>query len=133
MPVAVDESYRTAHHAFGWYPVQRSGHRTHEITSAAGHDVTCEAVGLKIAEQLHHRRVAARHRGPAQRRMLGFGEERVDPAGVLLDGDLVMGLEYRSHKRFQVGVVTLVMLGDRIAQPLQVYGVSRLVRLLIAQ
>ena len=64
--------------------------------------------------------------------MLGFGEERVDPVGVLLDGDLVMGREYRSHKRFHVGVVTLVMLGYRIAQPPQVPGVGGFVRLLIA-
>jgi len=65
--------------------------------------------------------------------MLGVGEERVDPAGVLLDRDLMMGLQYRSHKRFQVGVITLVMLGDRVAQPLQVSGVGGFVRLLIAQ
>ena len=54
-------------------------------------------------------------------------------ATVLLDGDLVMGREYRSHQRFQVGVVTLVVLGDGIAQPLQVAGVGGLVRLLSAQ
>ncbi len=65
--------------------------------------------------------------------MLGFGEERVDPAGVLLDGDLVMGCEYRPHKRFQVGVVTVVVLDDRVTQPLQVAGARRPVRLLVSQ
>ena len=65
--------------------------------------------------------------------MLGFGEERVDPGRVLLDGDLVMGREYRSHKRFHVGVVTLVVLGDSVAEPLQVTRIGSLVRLLVAQ
>ena len=64
---------------------------------------------------------------------LASAKKAIDAAAVLLDGDLVMGREYRSHQRFQVGVVTLVMLGDRIAQPLQVAGVGGFVRLLIAQ
>ena len=65
--------------------------------------------------------------------MLCFGEEGFDAAAVLLDRYLVMCREDRSHKGFDVGVVALVVLGDGLAEPVQVALDRRLVRLLVAQ
>ena len=47
-----------------------------------------------------------------------------DQRGVILDGHRLVQRQHRSGKDFQVGVVTLVVLGDGAAEPLQVAGAA---------
>jgi hypothetical protein len=63
----------------------------------------------------------------------GFGEERVDQRRVVLDGHRLVQRHHRPRKHFQIGVVTLVVLGDGAAEPLQITARCGQIRLLTRQ
>jgi hypothetical protein len=133
MTVPVVQPHRASDHPLWRNPVQRTGDRAHEVTPAAGDDVTHEGSCLEIPQQLDHRAVPARGVGPLQRRVFGIGEEGFDPAAVFVDSDRFMSGEHCRHQGRDVGVIALIVLGDGIAQPLQVALERRLVRLFVPQ
>ena len=109
------------------------GDGPHEVSTAAGHDVAHEAVHLEVAQQLDHRYVGTGLIRPPKRRMRGLGEERGDPRSVVLDPHRFVKRKRRSRKHLQIGIITLVVLGDRPAEPTQISAGRRLVRLLFRQ
>ena len=88
---------------------------------------------LEIAQQLDHRQVAALVERAAERRVLAGPQERVGGARVVLDALAGEGLEHAAHQHTQVGVVAVVVLVDRPAEPRVVLVVRGLPRLLRAQ
>jgi hypothetical protein len=74
-------------------------------------------MGFQVAQQIDHRHIAARSVWAVQRRVLGGGEERVDPRGVILGGNRAVGRKNICTKDFDLRVIALVVLGDSLAEP----------------
>ena len=105
-----------------------------ETTAAcAGRNVVGESVVLQVAQQFHHRRVAARGVRAAECGVDRVVEEGRDPVGMLLDGEPGVRREDSSRKSFHRGVVTVVVTGDGVAEPGQVAGRSRPIRRIVCQ
>ena len=70
---------------------------------------------------------------PAQGRVRGVREERGDTGGVLLDGHRFVCRDHRRAEQHRIGIVALIMLGNGVAEPVQVALECGLVGLLFTQ
>ena len=88
---------------------------------------------LQVTQQLGHRHIPARGIRTVQRGVPGRGEECRHPRGMLLDGDPGVRRKNAPGKHFQITVIALIVLGDGVAEPGEVTGGGRRIRLPVRQ